>query len=67
MTEGGMHEDGRFHRVSRFDDARIGELFSREVFAALLRRQLISLPLVQEILRSRLNALLYLKLFNRNS
>jgi len=42
--------DGAFHHVSRFHDDVIQEIFTREVFSMLLRKKLIGLPLVQEIL-----------------
>jgi hypothetical protein len=53
VTEGGMDRNGRFHRVSRFNDSLISQCFSREVFALLLRQKLISLSLVGKILRWR--------------
>ena len=42
--------DGAFHHVGRFHDEVIQEIFTREVFSMLLRKKLIGLPLVQEIL-----------------
>jgi len=39
---------GRFHSVSRFNDDLLREIFTREVFSLLLRKQLINLSLVQE-------------------
>jgi ribosomal protein S27E len=41
-TEGGMDETGVFHRVSRIDDARLVEIFSREVLDLLVGRGLLS-------------------------
>lgn len=53
LTEGGMDQEERFCKLSRFDDALIAEFFAREILAALLRKQLISLQLVHKILRWR--------------
>jgi len=53
ITEGGATPDGSFHRVSRFHDEVIREIFTHEVFSMLLRKKLIGLPLVQKILRWR--------------
>ena len=53
ITEGGLSKDGRFAKVSRFNDDLLEELFSREVFSLLLHKQLITLSLVQKILRFR--------------
>ena len=53
MTEGGTAPDGAFHRVYRFHDEVIQEIFTHEVFSLLLRKKLIGLSLVQKILRWR--------------
>jgi hypothetical protein len=53
MTEGGTTPDGVFHRVSRFHDEALQEIFTHEVFSLLLRKKLIGLPLVQKILHWR--------------
>jgi len=53
LTEGGTAPDGAFHRVSRFHDDLIQALFTREVFSLLLRKKLIGLPLVENILSWR--------------
>jgi len=53
MTEGGTAPDGVFHRVCRFHDEVIQEIFTHEVFSLLLRKKLIGLPLVEKILRWR--------------
>ena len=53
ITEGGTAPDGSFHRVSRFHDEVIQEIFTQEVFSLLLRKKLIGLPLVQKILHWR--------------
>jgi len=50
MTEGGTTPDGAFHRVSRFHDEVIQEIFTHEVFSLLLRKKLIGIPLVEKIL-----------------
>jgi hypothetical protein len=50
MTEGGTAPDGAFHRVSRFRDEVIQEIFTHEVFSLLLRKKLIGLPLVEKML-----------------
>jgi len=51
ITEGGRAPDGAFHHVGRFHDETIYELFTHEVFSLLLRKKLITLPLVEKILR----------------
>jgi ribosomal protein S27E len=51
VSEGGSDREGRFHSVSRFNDDLLREIFSREVFSLLLRKQLINLTLIQKILR----------------
>jgi len=53
VTEGGAALDGAFHHVCRFHDEVIQEIFTHEVFSLLLRKKLIGLSLVQEILRWR--------------
>ena len=45
--------DGAFHRVSRFHDGTICDLFTHEVFSLLFRKKLIGLPLAQKKLRWR--------------
>ncbi len=52
-TEGGEDKEGRFHKLSNFNDSLLREFFSREVFSLLLRKQLINLSLVQKVLRWR--------------
>ena len=49
VTEGGEDERGTFHHLTEFQDGLIAELFSREVFALLLRQELISQALVEKI------------------
>lgn len=53
ITEGGVDKDGRFHPVKSFNDALLCRFFTLEVFSLLLHRELISLSLVQKILRWR--------------
>ncbi len=53
VSESGSDRKGRFHSVSRFNDDLLREIFTREVFSLLLRKQLINLTLVQKILRWR--------------
>jgi hypothetical protein len=53
LTEGGEDKEGRFHKVSNFNDSLLTEFFSREVFSLLLSKQLINLSLVQKVLRWR--------------
>jgi hypothetical protein len=42
VTEGGTDREGSFHPVSRIDDARLAEIFAREVLAMLVGRGLLS-------------------------
>jgi len=51
VTEGGASREGAFHKVSRFHDDTIRDLFTHEVFSLLLREKLIGLALVEKILR----------------
>ncbi|MGB6340269.1 MAG: transposase zinc-binding domain-containing protein [Candidatus Aminicenantaceae bacterium] len=44
VTEGGASREGAFHKVSRFHDDTIRDLFTHEVFSLLLREKLIGLP-----------------------
>jgi len=53
VSEGGSDQEGRFHGICRFNDNLLREIFTREVFSLLLRKQLINLTLVQKILRWR--------------
>ena len=50
VSEGGSDLEGCFHSVCRFNDDLLREIFTREVFSLLLRKQLINLTLVQKIL-----------------
>ena len=49
VTEGGEDSEGRFHHLASFQDSLLAEFFSREVFALLLREELISEALVDKI------------------
>jgi hypothetical protein len=42
VTEGGVDEAGLFHKVPRFNDSRLAEIFAREVLADLVGRELLS-------------------------
>ena len=50
VTEGGADKEGRFHKVTSFNDSLLCRFFTREVFLLLLRKQLINRDLVQRIL-----------------
>jgi hypothetical protein len=41
LTEGGVDRAGIFHRLPRLDDARLAEIFGREVLAFLVRKGLL--------------------------
>jgi hypothetical protein len=49
VTEGGEDSEGRFHHSASFRDSLLAEFFKREVFALLLRQELISEALVEKI------------------
>ncbi len=48
VTEGGTDNEGRFHKVTSFNDALLCRFFTCEVFLLLLRKQLINRDLVQK-------------------
>jgi len=50
VTEGGEDSEGRFHHLASFQDSLLSEFFSREVFAHLLRKELVSEALVEKIM-----------------
>jgi len=50
VSAGGSDREGRFHSVFHFNDDLLREIFTREVFSLLLRKQLINLTLVQKII-----------------
>jgi len=53
VFEGGSDREGLFHSIFRFNDDLLREIFTREVFSLLLRKQLINLTLIEKILRWR--------------
>lgn len=53
VSEGGLDREEHFHSVSRFNDDLLREIFTREVFSLLLRKQLINRTLIQKILHWR--------------
>ena len=53
VTEGGVDEAGIFHRVTSFDDARLAEVFAREVLGFLVRRELLSPDWAERLLSWR--------------
>jgi len=54
VTEGGVDEAGLFHKVPRIDDARLAELFGREVLADLVRKEILSPGWADRLLSWRL-------------
>ena len=42
VTEGGEDSEGKFHHLAEFEDSLLAEFFKREVFALLLREEIIS-------------------------
>jgi hypothetical protein len=53
VTEGGVDGAGVFRKISRIDDSRLAELFSREVLASLVRKELLSPEWAERILSWR--------------
>jgi hypothetical protein len=53
VTDGGMDADGVFHIIPRIDDARLAEIFAREVLADLVRKELLSPEWAERILSWR--------------
>ncbi|MGZ5498201.1 MAG: transposase [Candidatus Aminicenantales bacterium] len=53
VTEGGIDREGIFHRQPRLDDARLAEIFGREVLRLLVDRGLLSPEWVERILSWR--------------
>jgi hypothetical protein len=53
VTDGGVDEAGVFHRIPRIDDSRLAEVFSREVLAFLVGRELLSPEWAERILSWR--------------
>jgi len=50
VTEGGADKEGVFHKIPRIDDARLAELFAREVLRLLVGRELLSPEWAERIL-----------------
>jgi len=50
VTEGGVDEAGVFHKIPRIDDSRLAEIFTREVLAMLVRKELLSPEWAERIL-----------------
>ena len=48
-----MDEAGLFHKISRIDDSRLAEVFTREVLAFLVGRELLSQEWAERILSWR--------------
>jgi len=53
VTEGGVDDAGVFHRIPRIDDARLEEIFAREMLAMLVRKELLSPEWAERILSWR--------------
>ena len=53
VTEGGIDGAGVFHLVPRIDDARLEEIFAREVLYFLVRRELLSPEWAERLLSWR--------------
>ena len=53
MIESGVDEEGGFHEVAPFDDARLVSLFACEVLRFLFRRELLSPEWAERILSWR--------------
>jgi hypothetical protein len=43
VSKGRKYEAGTFHPLTRFNDERIGEVFSREVLTMLVAKDLLSM------------------------
>ena len=53
LTEGGVDRAGIFHRLPRLDDARLAEIFGREILAFLVSKGLLSPEWAERILSWR--------------
>jgi hypothetical protein len=53
VTEGGVDEAGVFQRMNSFDDARLAEVFAREVLRFLVGRELLSPEWAERLLSWR--------------
>jgi len=53
VTEGGVDEGGAFHKIPRIDDSRLADVFTRQVLAFLVGRELLSPEWSERILSWR--------------
>jgi hypothetical protein len=53
VTAGGLDATGVFHEIARIDDARLSELFAREVPAMLVGKELLSPEWAERLLSWR--------------
>jgi len=53
VTAGGLDAKGVFHEIARIDDARLSELFAREVLAMLVAKELLSPEWAERLLSWR--------------
>ncbi|MGB9005375.1 MAG: transposase, partial [Candidatus Aminicenantales bacterium] len=53
VTEGGVDRAGVFHLIPRMDDARLAALFTREVLAFLVGKELLSPEWAERLLSWR--------------
>ncbi len=53
VTEGGVDQEGLFHKVPRIDDSRLAELFAREVLGFLVHEELLSPEWAERLLSWR--------------
>jgi ribosomal protein S27E len=53
VTEGGVDDAGLFHKVPRFNDSRLAEIFAREVLTDLVRKELLSPEWAERLLSWR--------------
>jgi hypothetical protein len=53
LTEGGIDRAGIFHRLPRLDDARLADIFAREILALLVSKGLLSPEWAERILSWR--------------
>jgi hypothetical protein len=53
VTEGGVDKAGRLYKIPRIDDSRLAEIFTREVLADLVGRELLSPEWAERLLSWR--------------
>ncbi len=53
VTEGGVDEAGIFHKIPGLDDARLAEIFAREVLSFLVHKELLSPEWAERLLSWR--------------